>query len=241
MQFYKKITFIWIIFLIFQTNLSADIPYYLDFKYILNQSDAGKKAQTYLKNQLDNGVKSLKKKEKAIQEEERKIIQQKKVISAEEYKKKVTDLRNKVESLQKGRNSLLSEVSKQRSKARAELLKNLNPIIKQYMKEKNIRLLIVGKKLKFDREIEDYELTVCSAGLDNAFMVNEQYQKHIGKEVGVLLTNGRRKKGIILSYDDELLLEVEKKKKGSRKEYITEQVNISKEEIKETKLKINFK
>ena len=94
---------------------------------------------------------------------------------------------------------------------------------------------------RFDREIEDYELTVCSAGLDNAFMVNEQYQKHIGKEVGVLLTNGRRKKGIILSYDDELLLEVEKKKKGSRKEYITEKIFIPKDEIKETKLKINFK
>jgi len=94
---------------------------------------------------------------------------------------------------------------------------------------------------RFDREIEDYELTVCSAGLDNAFMVNEQYQKHIGKEVGVLLTNGRRKKGIILSYDDELLLEVEKKKKGSRKEYIVEEVSIPKDEIKETKLKINFK
>ena len=94
---------------------------------------------------------------------------------------------------------------------------------------------------RFDRDIEDYELTVCSAGLDNAFMVNEQYQKHIGKEVGVLLTNGRRKKGIILSYDDELLLEVEKKKKGSRKEYITEKVLIPKDEIKETKLKINFK
>ena len=94
---------------------------------------------------------------------------------------------------------------------------------------------------RFDWEIEDYELTVCSAGLDTAFMVNEQYQKHIGKEVGVLLTNGRRKKGIILSYDDELLLEVEKKKKGSRKEYVVEEVSILKEEIKETKLKINFK
>ena len=93
----------------------------------------------------------------------------------------------------------------------------------------------------FDREIEDYELTVCSAGLDNAFMVNEQYQKHIGKEVGVLLTNGRRKKGIILSYDDTLLLEVKKKKKGSRKEYVVEEESIPKEEIKETKLKINFK
>ena len=94
---------------------------------------------------------------------------------------------------------------------------------------------------EFDREIEDYELTVCSAGLDKPFMVNEQYQKHIGKEVGVLLKNGKRKKGIILSYDETLVLEVEKKKKGRRKEYITENILIPKDEIKETKLKINFK
>ena len=147
MKFYKKITFIWIIFLIFQTNLSADIPHYLDFKYILNQSDAGKKAQTFLKSKLDNGVKALKKKEKAIQEEETKIIQQKKVISAEEYKKKVTDLRKKVESLQKERNSLLEKVSKQRSKAKTELLKNLNPIIQEYMKEKNIRMVLDKKSI----------------------------------------------------------------------------------------------
>ena len=52
-------------------------PFPIDFKYILNQSDAGKKAQTYLKDKLDNGAKALKKKEKAIQEEEKKIIQQK--------------------------------------------------------------------------------------------------------------------------------------------------------------------
>ena len=147
MKFYKKITFIWIIFLIFHTHLSADVPYYLDFKYILNQSDAGKKAQTYLKNKLDNGIKELQKKEKAIQEEERKIIQQKKVISAEEYKKKVTDLRSKVGSLQKERNLLLSEVSKKRSKAKTELLKALNPIIKEYMKEKNIRMVIDKKSM----------------------------------------------------------------------------------------------
>ena len=147
MKFYKKITFIWIIFLIFQTNLSADTPHYLDFKYILNQSDAGKKAQTYLKDKLNNGVKSLKKKEKTIQEEETKIIKQKKVISAEEYKKKVTELRNKVESLQKERNSLLAKVSEQRSKARTELLKNLNPIIKDYMKEKNIRMVLDKKSM----------------------------------------------------------------------------------------------
>ena len=147
MKLYKKASFIWILFLIFETNVVAEVPHYLDFKYILNQSDAGKKAQTFLKKKLDNGIKTLQKKEKAIQEEETKIIQQKKVISAEEYKKKVTTLRSKVDTLQKERNTLLANVSKQRSKAKAELLKNLNPIIKEYMKEKNIRMVLDKKNL----------------------------------------------------------------------------------------------
>ena len=94
----------------------------------------------------------------------------------------------------------------------------------------------------FDRDIEDYQLTVCSAGLDNPFMVDQQYHKYNGQEVGVLLNNGKRKKGIILSYENDVLtLETLKKKKGRKKSYITEELRIPQTEIKETKLKINFK
>ena len=49
----------------------ADTPHFLDFKYILNESDAGKKAQSFLKKNLEGGIKSLKDKEKKIQEEEK--------------------------------------------------------------------------------------------------------------------------------------------------------------------------
>ena len=104
--------------------------------------------------------------------------------------------------------------------------------------------LAISKHIEehFDRDVEDYELTVCSAGLDNPFVVEEQYHKYNGKEVGVLLTNGKRKTGHILAYNDNVLtLEIAKKKKGSRKEYILEDVEIPQNEIKETKLKINFK
>ncbi len=94
----------------------------------------------------------------------------------------------------------------------------------------------------FDRDIEDYSLTVCSAGLESPFVVDQQYHKYKGKEVKVLLTNGKRKKGIILSYEgDNLFLQIEKKKKGSKKEKIIDKIIISKSQIKETKLKINFK
>ena len=64
----------------------------------------------------------------------------------------------------------------------------------------------------------------------------------MGKEVGVLLKNGKRQRGIILSYENQILkLEIEKKKKGKSKQKIVEEIIIPKSEIKETKLKINFK
>ena len=147
MKNYKKFFFSIILLLFLPNALMADLPKYLDFKYVLNESEAGKKAQVQLKKKLDNGVKDLSKKEKIIQEEEKKIIQQKKVISSEEYKKKVTGLRNKVSSLQKERSNLLNNIAKQRSNARNELLKNLNPIIKDYMKEKKIRMVVDKKSL----------------------------------------------------------------------------------------------
>ena len=85
--------------------------------------------------------------EKNIQEEEKKLINQKKLISAEEYKKKVKDLRNKVSILQKDRNKLFDDVAKQRAKARTALLKNLNPIIQEYMQKNKIRMVIDKKSI----------------------------------------------------------------------------------------------
>ena len=128
-------------------NLKAETPYYIDFKYVLNESVAGKKAQNDLKNQLEKGLNQVKKKEKKIQEEEKKIIQQKKLITPEEYKKKVNELRTQVSKLQTERQKLLNSVAQKRAKAKNELLKNLNPLIDGYMKEKNIKMVIDKKYL----------------------------------------------------------------------------------------------
>ena len=146
MKLIIKIFFI-LTLIILPTQLVSDTPFFLDFKYILNESDAGKKAQKFLKNRLEKGLKLIKEKELNIQEQEKKIIQQKKVLSVDEYKKKVQNLRSQVSSLQKERNDLLETVAKQRSKARSELLKNLNPLIKEYMNEKKIRMVVDKKSL----------------------------------------------------------------------------------------------
>jgi len=88
-------------------------------------------------------------------EEEKKIIQQKKIISSDEYKKKVSELRKKVSALQKERDNLLQNVAKQRAEARKILLKNLNPILKNYMQENNVRVVIDKKSILLADETLD--------------------------------------------------------------------------------------
>ena len=41
----------------------------------------------------------------------------------------------------------MQDIAAQRSKARSELLRNLNPLIEEYMKEKTIRMVIDKKSL----------------------------------------------------------------------------------------------
>ncbi len=142
----KKFIFVFITIL-FTGSCFAEMPHYVDFQKILNASVAGKKAQDELKKRLDTTIKKLNETQKNLQDEEKKIIQQKKLISAEEYKNKVDKLRKEVSKLQKNRSEALQKISKQRAKAKSELLKNLNPIIKDYMQEKKIRMVLNKKDL----------------------------------------------------------------------------------------------
>ena len=53
-----------------------------------------------------------------------------------------------------------------------------------------------------DRDVEDFELEVGSAGITSPFKVLRQYQKNIGNEVEVLLTAGVKLTGVLKSADE---------------------------------------
>ena len=55
----------------------------------------------------------------------------------------------------------------------------------------------------FDKDVEDYSLTVSSAGLDQPFKVSGQFTKATGSQVVVLLKGGRKLTGILTAADDE--------------------------------------
>ena len=56
---------------------------------------------------------------------------------------------------------------------------------------------------KFDREVEDYSLTVSSAGLDQPFKVYRQYVKAVGSKVEVMLKGGKKLVADLVSCDEE--------------------------------------
>tara|TARA_Y100000746_G_scaffold47808_1_gene36960 strand:+ start:270 stop:797 length:528 start_codon:yes stop_codon:yes gene_type:complete len=130
------------VFLNLEVRADQTQPHFIDFKKVLNQSTAGKKAQDFLKNKLESEMKKFKKQEDGIRKEEKDLIAKKKLITQEEYKKKVENLRKKVSELQKNRQSSLSNVGKLRAKAKQELLQKLNPIIKKYMSDNKIRIVL---------------------------------------------------------------------------------------------------
>ena len=96
-----------------------------------------------------------------------------------------------------------------------------------------------------DRDIEDYELEVGSAGITSPFKVIEQYQKNIGNEVEVLTKAGMKLNGILKSVsDDKFVVTIIKKVKtetSKRKVEVEEDLTFGYDEIKYTKYLIRVK
>ena len=55
----------------------------------------------------------------------------------------------------------------------------------------------------FDKDAEDYSLTVTSAGLDQPFKVLRQYEKALGSLVEVRLKGGRKLTGVLTKASEE--------------------------------------
>ncbi len=98
---------------------------------------------------------------------------------------------------------------------------------------------------KLDRDMDDFELTVTSAGLTSPFKTRRQYNKYEGKEVEVLTKKGEKLKGILKSStQDDFTIEVSsmvKAEGAKRKTEVKEEKTFPFEDVKYTKYVISFK
>ena len=98
---------------------------------------------------------------------------------------------------------------------------------------------------KLDRDTEDFELEVGSAGLTSPFKVLGQYRKNIGNEVEVLTKGGVKLSGVLKDAGEErFTVTITKKVKpenAKRKIEVEEDLTFAYDEVKYTKYLIRFK
>ncbi|MCD7962456.1 MAG: ribosome assembly cofactor RimP [Rikenellaceae bacterium] len=98
---------------------------------------------------------------------------------------------------------------------------------------------------RFDRDVEDFELTVSSAGIGQPFRHPKQYIKALGKDVEIVLKNGIKYEGRLTDVgDDELEIEYQEKQliEGKkRKQLISVNKRIGINDIKSTIQLLRFK
>lgn len=96
-----------------------------------------------------------------------------------------------------------------------------------------------------NREEEDYELEVGSAGIGQPFKVLQQYIMHIGSDVEVLARDGKKYTGVLTDANEEsfsITVQTKMKVEGSKRPKMVEQlVTFTYDEIKYTKYLISFK
>ena len=104
----------------------------------------------------------------------------------------------------------------------------------------------VSKEIEqhLNRDEEDFELTVSSAGIGYPFKVEGQYQKNVGNTVTVNLNDNTKLAGILKSFDAEkICLQYEEKKAvegKKKKETVTVEKEILRTDIRQIKDVITF-
>ncbi len=96
-----------------------------------------------------------------------------------------------------------------------------------------------------DRDIEDYELEVGSAGIGQPFKVLRQYEINVGEPVEVLTTNGKKLVGTLKeATPDHFVITIEEKVKmegEKRPKMVERDLTFGYDEVKYTKYYLTFK
>ena len=164
----KNLFLITIFFSLYSFNSFASDAHFINYSKVLNSSKPGAEAQKKLKTKFIDVTKKFKKLETDIIKEESEIISQKKVLSADDYKKKVKVLRKKVADLQKSKRESFDNIAQSRRNSKKALQDAVNPIIKKYMEDNNIRLVLNKKDVIMgdkNLEITDQVITILNKAL----------------------------------------------------------------------------
>lgn len=125
-----------------------------------------------------------------------------------------------------------------------------NVIVVEIDSEDNIGIddcIVLSRNIesRLDRDVEDFELEVGSAGLTSPFKIPRQYKKNEGNEIEVLTKTGQKLSGILKASDDNgfvvTIIKMVKPEGAKKKTVVEEDLSFAYDDVKHTKYLIRFK
>ena len=144
--FFAKIFFLFIFFGI--SNANENIRF-ININYIVNNSEAGKSLNKIIENKSKKITSELNNLGKKIEDKKKKIISQKNILKKEEYEKLVKIYDDEVKKYNNIRIKKNEDFNQFRVNAQKKIIEALNPIIKVFLKNESIQILLQKEQIIF--------------------------------------------------------------------------------------------
>ena len=138
-----------ITYLVFGTTnaFAEDKVVYIDMNKILTESKVGIFVEKELTKSHEEKLDKFKKTEEELKKKEIDLISKRNVMAREEFDKNVKILNEKAQDYQNQRRQWFDDIGQKRNKARAEVLKSLDPIMTDYFETNNISLILYKRNI----------------------------------------------------------------------------------------------
>ena len=120
---------------------------YLDVQFIIDNSNLGKFYKSEIKKIQDSYEPDLISKQKEIKKKEDELNNQKNLLNQDELTNKINEIKKLINEYQKFKNEVSKEISIKKKKFSNEILVILNPLLTEYVDNKNINLVIEKKNV----------------------------------------------------------------------------------------------
>ena len=139
-------TFI-IFFFTISISKSNEKIIFIDFEYIVNNSDRGKLIFKDLNSKKNENIKKLKIKEKKLKDQEKDIKLKKEILSKDELNNKLVSLNENIKIFQKKKKNMENELNKIKNKQMNNFINQINSILEKYMNDQSVDIMFNSKNI----------------------------------------------------------------------------------------------
>ena len=180
-----------ITYLIFGTtnSFAENKVVYIDMNRILNESKVGIFVEKELTKSHEAKLDNFSKTEEELKKEEIDLISKRNVMARDEFDKNVKILNEKAQAYQAQRRQWFDDIAQKRNKARAEVLKSLDPIMSDYFEQNKISLILYKRNIAIgssEIDITDKIIDELDKGVDAGYLTRLESNREAYK-LGMLM------------------------------------------------------